>query len=160
MHLLENPWIVAAIVIGAVGYVIVRRTIGEPVNVRELTVPPLVLIVLGAREVVRAGGVGDGLEWLIAAGVVSVLCGAARAATVRLFVRDGVVWYRYTPTTFATWLITAAIGVGARLAAFAEVPEEARSMMLTIGLTLAGEGLILGWRAEKRTRSSRAPFPA
>ena len=150
MHLLESPWVVAAIVVAAAGYVVLRRSVGEPVNARDLAVPPLVLVVLGVREVARGDALTTTqLAGLVVVGGLAVLLGGARAATVRLHLRDGVLWYRYRPLTYAMWLVTAAVGLGARLGVYAltDLPDTARSLYLSVGLTLGGESLVLAARA-------------
>ncbi len=149
MSLLDNPWVVTAVVVAAAGYVVLRRSIGEPLNTRDLAVPPLVLILLGVREVARGEALtATQLTGLVVVGALAVLLGGVRAATVRLYVRDGALWYRYRPLTYAMWVLTAAVGAGARLGTYAltDLPSSARSLYLSVGLTLAGESLVLAGR--------------
>lgn len=149
MHLLENSWVVVAVVVVAAGYVILRRSVGEPVNARDLAVPPLILVVLGVREVARGDALTTAqLTALIAIGALAVVLGGARAATVRLYVRDGALWYRYRPATYLMWLVTGILGIGARLGTYAltDLPTSARSLYLSVGLTLAGESAVLAVR--------------
>ncbi len=149
MDMLDSPFVVAAVVVLAGGYVILRRSIGEPVNVRDLAVPPLVLLALGVREVAR----GDALTvvqlyGLIGVGALAVVLGGLRAATVRLYMREGVLWYRYPPFTYVIWGATALVGAAARLGTYAitDLPTSAQTLYLSVGLTMAGESVVLAAR--------------
>lgn len=144
--------VVAVVLIGA-GYVILRRSIGEPLNVRDLAVPPVILLVLGVREVSN----GDPLTTaqvaaLVGVSAIAVALGALRAATVRLYLRAEVLWYRYRPLTYATWVVTGVMGAAIRLGTYTlvDLPSSAQSLYLTFGLTLAGESLVLAARGVLR----------
>ena len=137
MGMLDHPVVVAAIVVVAAGYVILRRSVGEPINARDLAVPPLILIVLGVREIARGEALTSAqLIGLVVVGVLAVLLGAARAATVQLYLRDGVLWYRYRPLTYVTWGVTALVGLGARLGTYE---------LTDLGLSL--HGVMAGFKA-------------
>jgi len=148
MTMLNNPWVLTAIVLAALAYVVVKRSIGEPLNVRDLMVPPLILIVLGVRELMEAEGLtAVDLGWLICVSVVGAVCGGARAATLRLYLRDGVLWQRYTRRTFVVWPVSLLVSGGfGLLATTAGMSNDARSVMLSIGVSLAGEGVVAGVR--------------
>ncbi|MPV35633.1 DUF1453 domain-containing protein [Georgenia subflava] len=149
MDVLDNPLVLAAVVVVVGGYVIVRRSVGEPLNVRDLSVPPLVLLALGVREVARGDALTVGqLYGLVGVGVLAVVLGGLRAMTVRFYLREGVLWYRYRLLTYAVWVATALVGVAARLATYAvtDLPASAQTLYLSVGLTLAGESLVLAAR--------------
>lgn len=156
MSVLENPMIVGAVVVIAVGYVIVRRFVGEPLHLRDLAVPPLILLLLGVREVIAGDALTAGQTTaLVAVGAIAVIFGGLRAATVGLYLRDGELWYRYRPVTFLAWGITAVVGALVRLSVYAgtDLPDGSRSLYLSAGLTLAGESLVLaarGWCSGER----------
>ncbi len=159
MSVLENPWVATVLVVVVVGYVVLRRAVGEPLHARDLLVPPLVLGGLGVREVLR----GDGLTSVqvlvvVVLGALAVALGGARAATVRLYLRDGTLWYRYRGLTYLTWLATALVGAAVRAGTHAAVdlPGSARTLYLSMGLTLAGESLVLALRGA-RTGARFAP---
>lgn len=79
MDMLNNPLVVAAVVVVAGGYVIVRRSVGEPVNVRDLAVPPLVLLALGVREVLRGEALTVGQFYgLVGLGALAVVLSTLR----------------------------------------------------------------------------------
>ncbi|MEU8639849.1 hypothetical protein AB0C38_47295 [Amycolatopsis sp. NPDC048633] len=90
-----------------------------------------------------------GALWLVLGSAVGLGFGAVRAATTVLFERAGVLWLRYTPWTFAVWVVAAAanFGLGA-LAVSAGMHEEARPMTLSIGVSLLGEALVVARRAK------------
>ncbi|QQQ74852.1 DUF1453 domain-containing protein [Saccharothrix sp. 6-C] len=138
------------LIVVAVVAVVVKRFRGEPVNVRDLAVPPLVLLgigVYGLREVeLTAADWG----WLVAGAVVGLALGVARGATIRLFARDGVPWQRYTPWTLLVWAGSAAVSLGLGLAASAAgAPADARPVTLSIGIGLLGEAIPIGLRLLK-----------
>ncbi|GII64595.1 hypothetical protein Skr01_46800 [Sphaerisporangium krabiense] len=144
------------VVAGLIVAVVVRRFLGEPLNARNLFVPPAVLAGIGVHGLVndvRPSGVH--LVWVVSITVVGLLLGALRGATPRLFVRDGHLWQRYTPWTVLVWVLSAGtnFGLGA-LATLAGVPEQVRPMTLSIGVSLLGEAIALGLRA----RAIGAPY--
>lgn len=149
MDMLNNPLVVAAVVVVAGGYVIVRRSVGEPVNVRDLAVPPLVLLALGVREVLRGEALTVGQFYgLVGLGALAVVLGGLRATTVRLYPREGVLWYRYRAFTYVMWVATALVGAAVRLGTYAitDLPASAQTLYVTVGLTLAGESVVLATR--------------
>jgi hypothetical protein len=145
--------IVAAIVV----YVVVKRFIGEPLNLRDLVVPPLVLAGLGIHALTKTAPLTAAeLGWIIGGAAIGLAFGALRATTVRLFTRDGGLWQRYTVWTVVVWLVSFAASAGlGYLAVRAGVRAEARPLTLSIGVSLLGELLVLGTRA--LTHSSREP---
>ncbi|GIH99227.1 hypothetical protein [Planobispora takensis] len=137
--------IVAVLVVG----VIVKRFLGEPLNARDLFVPPVVLVGIGVYGLVEGGPLtGADITWIAAGSAAGLALGALRGLTPRLSVRDGVLWQRYTGWTVGAWVLSVAVnaGVGA-LAALAGAHPQARPMTLSIGVSLLGEVITLGRRA-------------
>jgi hypothetical protein len=133
----------------AVVVVVVRRFLGEPLSARDLLVPPVVLVGLGGYAVVGAAPVtAVELAWVVSGSIVGLALGAARGWTVRLFVRDGALWQRYSPWTVVVWVgsVAASAGLG-WLAVRGGVREEVRPVTLSIGVSLLGELLVVGGRA-------------
>ncbi|WP_433346505.1 hypothetical protein ACQP25_27345 [Microtetraspora malaysiensis] len=126
--------IVALLVIG----VVVKRFVGEPLNARDLLVPPVVLLAIGVSN--ATWGV-----WTAVGCVVGLLFGALRGLTPRLFVKRGHLWQRYTLWTVLVWIVSAAANFGIGLVS--GMPEQARPITLSIGVSLLGEALTLGLRA-------------
>ncbi|WP_431902100.1 hypothetical protein [Nonomuraea sp. bgisy101] len=136
------------LIVGLVGYVVVRRMIGEPLNARDVYVPPLVLIGLGIHVLSAVALTPVDVLWLVISGLVALGFGAMRASTTGLFEREGVLWQRYTWRTLVVWVVSAAasIGVGLLATRFG-LHEQARPISLSIGVGLAGEALVTAVRA-------------
>ncbi|MDG6101592.1 DUF1453 family protein [Dactylosporangium aurantiacum] len=140
----------------AVLYVLVRRFTGEPLQARRLVLPPVLLVGWGGYEVSHAftGGtlphaVLDGAV-LGAAAVLAAAGGLVRGLTVRVFVRDGHLWYRYTAMTLVVWV--ALLGVrfaedAAGRALGADAAVVAAALPFVIGLSFLGEAAVVGRRA-------------
>ena len=143
--------VLAALVL--VGQVLLSRMRGRPVDPRRLYVLPVVLCAIGLLQV--AGSAGRGLPpldlGLVGLGVVaSVALGVARGITVDVHKRDGVTWMRYRHSTLALWGATVAVRLAvAALAGLAGAPAAARgpAILLSVGLTLLAEGVVIGRRA-------------
>lgn len=147
--------IVAGLVIVAVGYTIVRRAIGEPLNVRDLFGVPVVLLVVGGYSLTKAGLTGVDIAWLAGTSLVGLVLGMWRGATVRLMVKDGALWQRYPARTYLVWVVSLIVnGALGFLAVHAGMHAEARSMALSIGVGLLGEAAAVGLRA----LSTEVPF--
>lgn len=148
--------LLGAVVVVAVVVIVVKRFLGEPLNARDLAVPPLVLVGIGIYTLTRVGQLsGSEIGWIAVGSVVGLALGAVRGTTVRLFNRDGVLWQRYSGWTVGVWVVSFAVSAGlGHLATGAGVREEARPLTLSIGVSLLGELATLG----KRALSSGVPF--
>lgn len=137
--------LVIALVIG----VIVKRFLGEPLNARDVFVPPVVLTGIGVYTLVKdVHPSGGDIVWIVIAAVVGLGFGALRGLTPRLYARDGHLWQRYTAWTLVVWITSIAVNFGIGfLATSASVAAEARPMTLSIGVSLLGEAITLGRRA-------------
>jgi hypothetical protein len=90
----------------------------------------------------------DGL-WLVLGSAVGCGLGAVRAATTKLFERDGVLWLRYTGWTFGVWVLSLLVNFGmGYLAVASGAHPDARPVTLSIGVSLLGEVLVIGMRAK------------
>ncbi|CCH33935.1 DUF1453 family protein [Actinosynnema sp. NPDC047251] len=138
-------WVLIA---AAVVAVVVKRFMGEPLNARDLFGPPLVLFGIGVYELIKTSLTLVDVLWLAAGSVVGLVLGVLRGTTITLFVRDDVLWQRYTPWTVAVWAGSLAVNFGLGLAATsAGMHAEARPMTLSIGVGLLGELVPVGLRA-------------
>ncbi|MFI9723017.1 DUF1453 domain-containing protein [Streptomyces sp. NPDC052396] len=142
-----NALLVALVVLVVVA-VIVKRLKGEPLNLRDLAVPPVVLTVIGGTALAKAHGLtAADLGWTAAGALLAVALGALRGTTVRIFARDGVLWQRYTGRTFLVLLVSLLLGAGyGLLAERLGMHRAARPAQLSIGLGFLGEALVLGCR--------------
>ncbi|MCR6484453.1 DUF1453 domain-containing protein [Amycolatopsis sp. OK19-0408] len=144
-----REWLIAAVVLAAVVVLVIRRLRGEPLVARELFGAPVILVAIGAYSLTKLElTVADAL-WVALGSAIGLGFGAARAVTTRLFERDGVLWLRYTLWTFAVWVVAAGVNFGfGALAVGAGMPEQARPMTLSIGVSLLGEALAVASRAK------------
>ncbi|WP_432991375.1 hypothetical protein [Dactylosporangium sp. CA-233914] len=144
------------VAVAVIVLLMVRRYIGEPLEARRLIVPPLLLIVFGGYTLAQIDfataarhPVTDGAVLGVGA-VVAVLGGVLRGVTVKVFVQNGHVWYRYTLVTIAVWLGLVLLRVGQLVAARAFGADQSvlsAGLLLVLGLSFLGEAAILGRRA-------------
>ena len=145
--------VLVVLVLAAVGYVLVSRIAGQPVNARRLLVLPGVLTMMGLLELSGAGSAGMGPQdlGLLAVGLAAAAgFGAGRGATVTVSVRDGRPWLRYRAVTLALWAATVAVRVGLSVlahAAGATVAGSGPALLLSAGVTLLAEGAVVAHRA-------------
>jgi hypothetical protein len=133
--------VVVVLVVGLV----VKRFIGEPLNLRDLAVPPVVLTGLGIYHLVGDVHLSGGeIVWVVIASVVGLVFGAVRGLTPKLFVKDGHLWQRYTAWTVAVWALSAGANFG--IGHLGGLSAEVRPMTLSIGVSLLGEAVALGIR--------------
>ena len=142
--------IIAALVV----YSVVRRMAGQPLVAKDVYVAPVILVGIGLHGLLKLDLAALDLFWLVLTALIGVAFGAIRAATTRVFPKDGVLWQRYTWKTLVVWVATAAIsfGVGA-LALATGMHEEVKSIPLSMGVGLLGEALVI------LARSRTAPVP-
>ncbi|GAB3482441.1 DUF1453 family protein [Amycolatopsis cihanbeyliensis] len=142
-----STWLVIVLV-GVVGFAIVRRFLGEPLTAREVFVLPLVLLGVGGFSLREVPVTGTDVLWLGIGGFIGCGLGYLRGRTVRLLRRDGVLWQRYTGWTVLVWVASIVVngGIGLLAEQWGMNPE-ARPMPLLIGISLLGEMACLALRA-------------
>src|SRR5690606_2157830 len=121
----------------------------EPLIARALCTPPLILTGIGGMQLLESSGLSAfDICWGVAGVLLGFACGAWRGATVALFPNEGVLWQRYTWSTFTVWIVSLVISgvfaVGGNLLA---VDPRARPLALAIGIGLLGEMATVGVRA-------------
>jgi hypothetical protein len=132
------------IVVGVVA-VVVRRTLGEPLNLRDVAVPPVVLIGIGGYSLAEAQLGAVDVLWLVVGSLVGLAMGVLRGSSVHLFTRDGGLWQRYTPLTFGYWALSLAVTLAVGYTA--SLYTDARPITLSIGVGLLGEAIPVALRA-------------
>ncbi|WP_410605545.1 DUF1453 domain-containing protein [Amycolatopsis sp. lyj-90] len=145
-----RTWLLVALAIAVVIAIVVRRLRGEPLVARDVFGAPVILIGIGVYGLTKLDvfTFTDGL-WLVLGALVGCGLGAVRAATTKLFERDGVLWLRYTGWTFGVWVLSMAVNFGIGfLAAMSGAHPDARPITLSIGVSLLGEALVIGMRAK------------
>lgn len=149
----------ALLVIAVVVYTMARRFAGEPLTSRRLVAMPVVLTLIGVYQIAQVGlsHVTADLVALGLGGLIAFGGGALRGRTVRIFVRDGHVWYRYTWVTLAVWgaLIALRFAQAATAVSFgADQAVLTAALLMTLGLSFLGEAAVVGPRA----MATGAPF--
>jgi hypothetical protein len=144
------------LVAAAIGYVGIRRFTGEPFQLRHLVLPPVLLIILGGYQVSHAFNTGKTLSHAVldgavlgAGAVLAAAGGVVRGLTVRVFVRDGHLWYRYTPLTLVVWVVLIGLRFAedaAGRALGADPAVVAAALPFVLGLSLLGEAAVVGRR--------------
>ena len=139
------------LILAAVGYLLIRRVLGEPAQAKRMLVLPVVLSLIGLSDVSGEVKTPLSLLFLVATAAISVVLGALRGASVRISQRDGLAFVRYTGATVLLWVVNLAIKFGANLALGAIDPQDAgavgNSLLLTLGLGILAEGLVVLYRA-------------
>lgn len=149
MDLLKQWWPLLVVLLLIV--VVVRRLRGEPLDLKDAVVAPVILVFLGGRAVFQAHPTTIDLAWLVGLSLVAVTFGALRSATTVIEYRGDVLVQRYRWQTLALLAVSllASAGLGMLAVRFG-MHESARPLTLSIGLGLAGEGAITLLRAARR----------
>ncbi|MGW5937943.1 DUF1453 domain-containing protein [Streptomyces celluloflavus] len=143
-----NPWLLTAIIVVLVVAVVIKRRIGEPVNVRELFGAPVILTGIGVLSLVKMTGVtGTDYAWVVTGSVLGIALGALRGTSIELTHRNGALWQRYTGRTFLVMVGSLVTMAGFNfLAVKMGMHESARPIPLSVGVSFLGESLIVGRR--------------
>ncbi|MCA1223312.1 hypothetical protein [Streptomyces sp. 8L] len=139
------------LIVAAVGYVLVRRMMGEPAQAKRMLILPVVLCAIGVSDVSGEVTTSMSLLFLVATAAISVVLGMLRGASVRISQRDGLAFVRYTGITVLLWALNLAVKLGANFALGALDPKDTGgvgdSLMLSLGLGILAEGLVVLYRA-------------
>lgn len=133
------------LVVALVGYMLVRRLLGEPAQAKRMLLLPAVLAVIGLSS---AGDVlhdSAQLGFLVVTTLVSVGIGGLRGLSIRVFVRDGIVNMRYTGMTIVLWVVNIAVKLGGNFLLSTVDPhaDGGNTLMLTLGAGLLTEGVVV-----------------
>jgi hypothetical protein len=151
-----------------VGIAVLSWILYNQLRVRQFTVRRLrvagVLGIVGVVEVGSSAGTHPvsvvGWTLLVTGLVIGAVLGVLRAATVKLWVRDGAVWTQGHAMTAALWIVGIAIHIGLDLLARALAPSadavNASSVLLFIAVSLGVQGLVTMRRA--RSLPGADPF--
>jgi hypothetical protein len=135
------------VIIAAIGYVLVRRLLGEPVQVKRLLVLPAVLCLVGLVHLTKVPQTATSVVFLVVTAGAGAAIGLGRGLTVRVSERDGVAFLQYTAGTVGLWVAGIAVkfAAGFLLGAIDPAAERASSsgLMLTFGAGILVEGLVV-----------------
>jgi hypothetical protein len=151
----------ALIGIAVLVWVVVNQLRARPWTARRLRLAGI-LGVVGLVQLVGAAGAhpvsATGWVILVAGLVIGALLGAVRAGTVRMWVRDGVVWTQGHAATAALWVIGIGAHIGLDLLARAVAPSadtvNTASVLLFVAVSLGVQGVVT------RRRARDLPAPA
>jgi hypothetical protein len=146
--------------VAVLGWVVVNQLRARPWTARRQRLAGI-LAVVGLVQLVAAAGAHpvSALGWviLLAGLAIGALLGAIRAGTVRLWLRDGVVWTQGHAATAALWVLGIGAHVGLDLLARAVAPSaetvNTASVLLFVAVSLGVQGLVM----RQRARSLPAP---
>jgi len=131
-------------------WVVLRQFVGRLVSTRRTLTLPVVLGVLGVVAIAQAH-----VEWTVAALgwiavdlVITGVLGVVRGYAITLSLRDGYLYQRGGVPTLALWLLS----IGARVLVAVLTrgtpagPAVEATLLLTFGVSLGVQGLVLLWR--------------
>jgi len=139
------------LILAVVGYVMMRRILGEPAQGKRMLVLPAVLVVIGLSDVSGDAQTLVSTLFLVATGGVSIVLGALRGTSVRISERDGLAFVNYTAVTVVLWMVNLLVKFGANFALSLVDAHDAasvsNSLLLTLGAGLLAEGAVVMVRA-------------
>lgn len=143
-----SPLLIALGVLAVIVVVIIRRFRGEPVDAKDLAVPPVIMLALAIRELWGFDHwTPANIAFLATSVVVGIGFGMLRGASTVLFERSGTLHQKYTAKTMIIWACSLLASLGLHFGAQIIGAEEAvRPMTLSIGLSLLGEAITCGGR--------------
>lgn len=138
------------LILAAIGYVLVRRLMGEAAQAKRMLILPAVLSVIGLTQSTGLLRSPVALLFALVTCALSIVLGALRGASVRISDRGGIAFVRYTWVTIVLWAVNLAVRFGAN-AVFQHVDPHAaaigNSMFLSLGAGMLVEGLVVVARA-------------
>lgn len=144
-----NGAVEIVLILAAIGYVLVRRWIGEPARGRRMLALPAVLSLVGFADLFGHARSPLSMLFLTGTTAISVVLGALRGASVRITERDGLPFVRYSAVTVALWVANLAVKFGADAVLGAMDPNGAggNNLLFTLGLGILAEGAVVLYRA-------------
>jgi hypothetical protein len=138
------------IVVAIVGYVLVRRFVGQPLQPRALLLP-LAVTIYGAYQLRGHHLSGVDVALIGIEVVVALAVGLVRGTTIQIFTRDGHLWWRYRLVTLLVWvagaLLRFGLATGGHLAG-ADL-DAGGTLLLMLGVSLVAETAVVGVRAAR-----------
>ncbi|MEV4619494.1 hypothetical protein AB0J74_12390 [Asanoa sp. NPDC049573] len=142
------------IALAVIAFVLVRRLAGMPLDGRRLALLPVVLSVWGVTSLAQGfdgtlHAYGTDVGLLALGALLAFGGGLVRGVTVKLYPRDGRLWYRYTWITVAVWvglILLRVVQLTVGWAVGADTSVLAAGLPLMLGLSMIGEVAVLGAR--------------
>jgi hypothetical protein len=130
------------------GYLVARRLAGQPYTITRLFTVPAILLGYGLYQLTTVHVSAGGAALLAVEALAGLAFGVARGLTIRVYPRDGYLWYRYTPATVALWLVAIGARLGIALAAH-QPGVPAAGVFAALGVSLLGEAAVVLPRARR-----------
>ncbi|WP_370949434.1 DUF1453 domain-containing protein [Amycolatopsis sp. cg5] len=133
------------LIIAVIGYVLVRRMLGQPAEAKRMLVLPAILVVIGLWNIESVTGSSIALIFLVVTTVIGIGLGALRGLSIRLYHQDDIVFMRYTWVTVLLWVLNIGVkvGAGALLATLDKSTDSNSAMFVSLGLGLLAEGVVV-----------------
>lgn len=138
------------LILAVIGYVLVRRMMGEAAQAKRMLLLPGILFVIGLTQLDGALRSPAAIVFLVISAALSVVLGLLRGASVKISDQGGTAFVRYTWVTVVLWVTNLAVKFGANIVFDHIDPHAAalgNSLMVTLGLGMLVEGLIVIARA-------------
>jgi hypothetical protein len=147
--------IVAAVVI----WMIVRRFAGSPVQSKSF-VAPIALTAYGLIELnqqLHGHITAKDIAMLAVEAAIGLVAGFGRGKTIRLYLRGGQLWQRYTLVTLGVWVafVAARIGVAAAGNVIGAALPMGATVMAAFGVSMLVESFVV----QQRAVATGAPIP-
>jgi hypothetical protein len=135
--------VIAAVVV----WIIAKRFAGAPVGSKSFVIPAVMVIYGFSQMHGRLSAVDIG--FLVVELVVALAAGLARGFSIRLYLRDGHLWQRYTLVTLGVWLAMIALRLGFAFGAahLGATLSAGATVLVTFGLSMVIETLVVNKRA-------------
>ena len=141
--------------VAVLGLLIYRQLVARPVRGNQGLV--LILVIIGAIEAVqyiqnRHDGTTTAAIALIGSLILAAVFGAARAATVRIWLEDGQAWSKGNLLTAALWIVAVAAHLGydyliGRHKSIGDIGNA--TVLLYLAVSLAVQRVIVTMRAQR-----------
>ena len=141
--------------VAVLGLLIYRQLVARPVRGNQRLV--LILVIIGAIEAVqyiqnRHDGTTTAAIALIGSLILAAVFGAARAATVRIWLQDGQAWSKGNLLTAALWIVAVAAHLGydyliGRHKSIGDIGNA--TVLLYLAVSLAVQRVIVTMRAQR-----------
>jgi hypothetical protein len=149
------------IYVALIGYIGYRRVQGQPVKAsRQLFVLPIVLIVIGFFDVTHGSLKSIAITLTVIGGAAAFGLGLLRGRADKLSDRDGspfMQWGKVSLILFAGNIAVKLLLDVIGLAAGSPGSAVGKSLLLTFGLTLLGEAIVIWTRTQPATGTAKTP---
>ena len=149
-----------AIYIALIVFIVVRRMIGRPVGpAKQQFILPVIIVVIGWGDAAKGLSKPVELTFTIVGCALSLVFGLLRGGADRLSARDGARWVQWTWLSLGLFAVNVGVKLGLDLGGVAagETAQAAgQSLILSLGLSLLGEAVVIWYRSGGANQLSSA----